>query len=433
MNFEENREISMSAEKQIIGALLIDDECLDSVSDTLAPDMFYNHILGVTYEKILQAKDDGMKFDLTSLCMDVGGAFPNDREVVQNLLIECGTSTATSVAIEKHADTVKRCYAERLIQTTLSVKQEDMIGAIRDVNDKISMFMNTSKDCKTMAEIVAENKDKYFCDKETKLIKTGIKEIDETIVAFEPGDTITIGARPGVGKSAFSMQIVRNMSEAGWKVGYFNLEMTDKQLFERLVASESGIGLTRIRKALRYLNDEEERYNKAIEKLSNNPNLHIITGTTTVERIRTLVAKEQFDVILIDYLQLVRPSSRYKGNRINEVGEISHGLKAIATTYDIPVIMLSQLNRKVEERQNKKPCLADLRESGDIEQDSSIIMFLWNKEEDDTMKKGLCIAKDRNGLLGEMDLTFDGDRMRFYGADEFVPSELSDMEIPFDV
>ena len=433
MNLEENREISMVAEKQIIGALLIDAECLDSISDTLAPEMFYNSILGKTYDVILNAKDDGMSFDLASLCMDVGKEFVNDKQTVQELLVECGMSVATSTAIEKHADTVKRCYAERLIQTTLSVKQDDLIGSIRDVNDKISMFMNTSKDCKSLTQITDENYQKYFCDKETKLIKSGIKAVDETLVAFEPGDTITIGARPAVGKSAFAMQLVTNMSKSGWKVGYFNLEMTEKQVFERLVASESGIGLTRIRKALRFMNDEEERYNKALDNLRKNANLFIVTGTTTVERIRTLVAKEHFDVVVIDYLQLIRPNNRYRGNRINEVGEISHGLKAVATSYDIPVIMLSQLNRQVEQRADKKPTMGDLRESGDIEQDSSVIMFLWNKEEDNPMKKGLSIPKDRNGVTSETELTFDGDRMRFYGEDEFVPSDLSDMEIPFDV
>ena len=433
MNLEENRENSIIAEKKIIGALLIDSECLDSISDTLTPDMFYNSILGKTYEIILKSKDEGMSYDLTSLCMDVGKEFQRDQDTVQKLLIDCGKDTAISTAIEKHADTVKRCYAERLIQTTLLVKQDDLIGSIRDVNDKISMFMNTSRECKSLIDITDENYQNYFCDKERKLIKTGIKAVDDTIIAFEPGDTITIGARPAVGKSAFAMQLVKNMSESGWKVGYFNLEMTEKQVFERLVASESGIGLTRIRKALRFMNDEEERYNKALDHLRKNNNLFIITGTTTVERIRTLVAKEHFDVVVIDYMQLIRPNNRYKGNRINEVGEISHGLKSIATSYDIPVIMLSQLNRSVEQRADKKPSMADLRESGDIEQDSSIIMFLWNKEEDNHMKKGFSVAKDRNGMTSETELTFDGDRMKFYGEDEFVPSDLSDMEIPFDI
>lgn len=433
MNIEENREKTILAEKQVIGALLIDSDKVEIISDTLMPDMFYNAILGTAYEKIIQTKAEGMKFDVMSLYMDVSNEYPNDKEVVEDVIVECGRITQSTVAIEKNAETIKKCYAERLINTVLSVEQKDMIGAVKNVSDKISTFMNASRGCKSFEEIADEYGNEYFCDKESKLIKTGNKWVDEPLVALEPGDVLTIAARPAVGKSAFCMQLVRGVAKNGWKVGYFNLEMTDKQIFERLVAAESGIGMTRIRKALRFMNDEQERYENALNTIRNEKNVRIITGSTTVEGIRSWIAREHFDAVFIDYLQLIVPSNRYKGNRTNEVGEISRGLKNIATDFNIPVVMLSQLNREVEKRAVKKPNMSDLRESGAIENDSSIIMFLWNEEEEDRSKKGLSIDKNRNGVLAETHLRFDGDRMRFYGEDEIIPAELSDLEIPFDI
>jgi len=431
MNLDKIRADSIEAEKQVIGSLLLNADCIDSISDTLSPDMFYNSILGATYEICLQSRDDGLKYDLPSLCMDVGNKFADSKESVNELLCEVARSALTSVAVEKHADTIKRCYANRLIYVATESGGDDLIDSLRDINDRISMFMNTSKDCKEVSQIVEENVDKYFCDKEVSLIKTGIDCIDEPLVAFEPGDTIIIGARPAVGKSAFAMQLVKFMSEAGWKVGYFNLEMTEKQVFERLIASESGIGLTRIRKALRFMNDEEERYKKAAEHLKANRNMHIITGSTTVERIRTITAREKFDIVVVDYLQLIRPSNRYRGSRNYEVGEISHGLKAIGVDFQIPIITLAQLSREIEKRMDKKPTMADLRDSGEIEQDASVIGFLWNTDESDPTKRGFTIQKNRNGVLQDFDLTFDGDRMKFYGENDLIPADIKELEIPF--
>jgi replicative DNA helicase len=208
--------------------------------------------------------------------------------------------------------------------------------------------------------------------------------------------------------------------------------MTEKQVFERFVATESGIGLTRIRRAIRFMNDEEEKYNNACKHLMEKDRIIIPTGSKTVSEIRAITQKEEFDIIVVDYLQLVKPSGKYRGNRFAEVGEISHGLKAIGVDFKIPVVVLTQLNRQSEGKATKEPSMAEIRESGDIEQDASVILLLWNTDDEDRSKKGYKFDKNRQGTLKKGNLTFDGDRMKFYGEEDFVPASMSDLEIPFN-
>jgi len=422
------------AEQQIIGALLINENAIDEISDTLTPDMFYNKILGTAYGVCLKARANKEQYDLITLCNDVESQIGATEISVQETLMECAKSTVTSVAITKHADTVKRDYANRKIQVSLMNIQnhpESAIEAITKLNEEITGIVDPPKPYDSLAAITERNKDKYFRERETKELKTGIESFDEVLGEFEPGDLIVIGARPAVGKSAIAAQIVNNLSHKGAKIGYFNLEMTEKQVFERFVATESGIGMTRIRRALRFMNDEEEKYTEACNRLTKKDKIIIPTGSKTVNEIRTITQKEEFDVIVIDYLQLVKSSGKYRGNRFAEVGEISHGLKAIGVDFKIPVIVLTQLNRQSEGKLNKEPSMAEIRESGDIEQDASVILLLWNTDDEDRSKKGYKFDKNRQGTLKKGNLIFDGDRMKFYDEDDFVPSSVSDLEIPF--
>jgi len=429
------REDSIMAEKQIIGSLLLNDKAINEISDTLTPDMFYNKILGEAYAICLKSAESKQNYDLVSLCTDVENNIGATDFPVQEIIMECAKSVATSHAIAKHADTVKRCYASRHIQTALFQIQnhpESAIEQLAILNERVSGIVDPPKPYDSLAAITERNRDKYFIDRETKDLQTGISTFDDVLGEFEPGDLIVIGARPAVGKSALAAQIVNNLSHKGAKIGYFNLEMTEKQVFERFVATESGIGMTRIRRALRFMNDEEEKYNNACERLMKKDKIIIPTGSKSVNEIRMITQKEEFDIIVIDYLQLVKTSGKYKGNRFAEVGEISHGLKAIGVDFKIPVIVLTQLNRQSEGKANKEPSMAEIRESGDIEQDASVILLLWNTDEEDRTKKGYKFDKNRQGTLKKGNLTFDGDRMMFYGEDDFVPSSVSDLEIPFD-
>lgn len=429
---------SMLSEQNVIGSLLINNESINDICDILQPEMFYNSLLGKAYESCVKAFRENKPFDMVTMIEYIKENSNADEATIFEVIKECTQVTATSSNIRLYAESVINYYIPRLCQVRMQEVQkhpETAMQIIQDLNKlTLDITQNTGIDYHSVSEIADMYSGQYFKEKEGKRLQIGIKCLDEAIGDLEGGDVFVIGARPAVGKSALAMQILNGLARNGNKIGYFNLEMTEKQIFERFIANESGIGLTRIRRAIKFLNDEEEKYNKAVDILRQKDRIIISSGSKTTNRIRSITQKEQFDAIVIDYLQLILPSGRYRGNRVTEVGEISHALKAIATDMGIPVILLAQLNREIEGRNIKKPQMSDLRESGDIENDASIILFLWNEDEDDRSKKGYVVAKQRQGETSEGKLIFNGDLMKFYGEDEFVDVTPSlDLDIPFDI
>ena len=429
---------SYEAEQQVICSLMNDKSAIDLIADSLKPEMFTNAILAEAYRIIIEARENDEEIDYASICRDIKSRRDFKPKDVEDELIGTYQIAHNASAIEKHAEAIKKCYATRTIYKAFidaDSKGTDIVEVFQSVNDKILGITSTSKQCLSLADIAEQYSGEYFIEKHTKRLNTGIGCLDDIVGEFEGGDLIVIGARPAVGKSALAAQIVNNMAHDDNKIGYFNLEMTEKQLFERFVATESGIGLTRIRRAIKFLNDEQERYDAAVAKLKEKNNILISTGSKTVKQIVQVQKKENFDVVVVDYLQLAKPD-RYTGNRYVDVGQISHALKALAVDYNIPVILLTQLNRVSEGKGNKEPTMAEIRESGDIEQDASIIFLLWNIDDDDRTRKGYKCDKNRQGTLKKGELKFDGDRMKFYGEDEdgFTETEaFNDFEIPFDL
>ena len=232
---------------------------------------------------------------------------------------------------------------------------------------------------------------------------------------------IVIGARPAVGKSALVTQITSNLAKQGKRIGFYNLEMQNKQVYERFVVSESGIGLTRLRRAIKFLGDEEERFNKANETLEKAENIVITSGgAKSVSDIRNESRHMDYDIIIIDYMQLLKAETTYRGNRAAEVGEISRAIKNLAMELNIPIIALSQLNRVSEMKETKEPTMAELREAGNIEQDASVIMLMWNIDASDRTKKGCKVEKNRQGNTGKVVMRFNGDLMKFEETNETV-------------
>ena len=289
---------------------------------------------------------------------------------------------------------------------------------------------------KSLPEIIKENMNNYFCDREEDRLYVGFSKLDDLLGGLEGGDMIVIGARPGVGKSALVTQITSNMAANGKRVGFYNLEMQEKQVYERFVVAQSGIGLTRLRRAKKFLGDEEERFKKANKALLERDNIVITTGSKSMNEIRSESRHMGYDVIIIDYLQLLKPDKSYRGNRYAEVGAISKAIKSLAMELNIPIIALSQLNRVSEARETKEPTMAELREAGDIEQDASVIILLWNVSQEDNSRKGCKIEKQRQGKLGKEILRFDGDLMRFVESDGTVKeaqewAKVKDDDCPF--
>ena len=418
--------MNLLAEQNVIGSLLMDPESIGKIQG-LDPEMFGSELYGRMYLEFLRGYENGYAVNAVVLVAKITD-FPAD--MVQKEIRACLEKTLTSVEIGSYADIVRSEYrAGRLNQILQSVKPEpesvdQQAGEL--INDLEALLDGREIQSKTLAEIVRENKDRYFKDNEANRIYIGFPGLDDILGGLEGGDMIVIGARPGVGKSAFVTQVTTSLARSGKRVGFYNLEMQEKQIYERFVVAESGIGLTRLRRAVRFLGDEEERFQRANEVLEKEDRIVITTGSKAMSEIRSESRHMGYDVIVIDYLQLLKADKTYRGNRYAEVGAISKAIKALAMELNIPVIALSQLNRVSEARDTKEPTMSELREAGDIEQDASVILLMWNLSRNDTSRKGIKVEKQRQGRTGKLTLRFNGDLMKFEESGESVEEDGED-------
>ena len=416
--------MSIMAEQSVIGSLLMDQECIADVYSILEPQMFTVELFGKVYHEYQKAYDNHYDLSFSDIEQKLrSDSFPSDIIVEQ--LKTCLSSTITSVFIKRDADVIVNDYkAHRLDKflNSIKVSPTNLKEQIRALQEELEVLQDKRQDkSKTLAEIAKENKGNYFKEREVKPLYLGFDKLDELLGGLEGGDMIVIGARPAVGKSAFVTQITSNLARQGKRIGFYNLEMQNKQVYERFVVSESGIGLTRLRRAIKFLGDEEERFNKANETLEKSENIVITSGgAKSVSDIRSESRHMDYDIIIIDYMQLLKAETTYRGNRAAEVGEISRSLKSLAMELNIPIIALSQLNRASEGRDTKEPAMSELREAGNIEQDASVIILLWNLDQDDRSKKGCKIEKNRQGECGKIVLKFDGNLMKFTETDQTV-------------
>lgn len=410
----------------MIGCILIDNESLYTVYDVLKPKMFASEFCQEAYAEMLAMYDRGENINVISLSQ----ALENHKwspEMIAVELKDCVVSAPTSVMIKNYADAIAKNYKARSVKELfqrVSLKPCDIDNTIAEVLARIEeLQINKDVRSKSLKQIVKENKDNYFNDNAVKKgIKTGFYKLDDCLGSLEGGDVTVVGARPGVGKSALVAQIISQMAAKGYRPGYFNLEMNESQVYERFVARLAELSLTRVRRATSFLGGEKEAFNKANDEMSGY-DVIISTGSKTVNEIRAESRHQRFDVIIIDYLQLIKADRRFN-NRASEVGEISKAIKALASELHVPIILLSQLNRLSEQKETKEPTMAELRESGDIEQDASNIILLWNISEN-RKYKGLKVEKQRQGETMKEGLDFDGEHMRFIERNETFDKFLS--------
>lgn len=423
----------MDVERQLVGSLLIDPTRYDDLT-CINSEMFSESILGAIFS-VFEHKGDKDINPMVIVSKIGSESFLGHslEELLQELVIE-------------HDASISDAYCEEMIFKEYQTKQINQFLNHHIISpDSIDEFMNELKevmsglerpnnesDVTKLSELVSL-KDNYFNPRNEKKLKLGFSEIDKAIGGIDDGDVTIIAARPGVGKSAFSLQMIRKFGRDGVKVGYFNLEMAKKQIYERAVASSSGIDLSRIRLGKSFLNNEKSLFDDGNEQMAKENNVFVISGIQTISSIRQLQKKYGFDVVVIDYLQLIKPDGKRNGNRIAEVGDISRGLKEIAEDFSISVIALSQLNRASEQNRDKEPSLSELRESGDLEQDASTVIMLWNSNRDDLSEKMVKVEKSRNGNTVRQKLYFDGKHMTFSINDYVGAVSVADTEeIPFD-
>lgn len=431
--------MSYLAEQNIIGSLLLDKSCMDEIYNVLSADMFTSEVLGRMYLEFQRGYDNRYDVNPAVIVQNLrGDQYP--EYLITEEIKNCTVNTATSAIVKSYAEVIANEYKARQF--------DNLLGAIRvspgDIDNQIGKLiadLEALQDgkcvtSKTLPEIVRENKDKYFVDNEVEKTYIGLSKLDDLLGGLEGGDMIVIGARPGVGKSALVTQITSSLANQGKRIGFYNLEMKEKQVYERFVVSQSGIGLTRLRRAKKFLGDEKERFDKANAVLEKKDSIVITTGSKAVSEIRSESRHMDYDVIIIDYLQLLKSDKEYRGNRYAEVGAISKAIKALAMELNIPIIALSQLNRVSEARDTREPTMAELREAGDIEQDASVIILMWNLSQEDKSKKGCKVEKQRQGQTGSIVLGFNGDLMKFEEIGESVKeaqewAKTADDDCPF--
>ena len=403
----------IESEKGIIGCILLDSDCLNEIYRDLPIEAFTNEFIRDCYETMLAMFDNGQHIDLISLAGRLENEHLDKSTILQNLN-ECVQATTSSVAVGSFAKELiaehKARKLKRLVEGISLIPNDIDYTIGRLITNLEGMVENRSDDTQHIRDIVKELSGNYFCERETSGVRTGFYKLDDALGDLEGGDITIIAARPSVGKSALTAQIAENLCKKGKRVGFFNLEMRKSQVYERLVSRMAKLSMNRIRRAKAFLGGEKEAFDKGNEELMKF-DLVLSTGSKSVRDIKSNCRHMKYDVIIIDYLQLIKADKSFS-SRASEVGDVSRAIKGMAMELGVHVILLSQLSRAVEQRDEKEPQLSDLRESGDIEQDASNVIFIWNLS-DDKRCKGMSVAKNRQGELTKIGLEFDGEHMEF--------------------
>ena len=399
--------MSFEAEQAVIGCMLMDSEA--KYEAQLSPEMFTDNLLGRLYFEIRMIEG---KVDPIILRSKV----PADEipdEVFYKVLNECGSKAATSIEVGKYAEIVRSEYVKR--QITEIVRPDSTID---EIIGQLEALQYGKRKVTTAKDLVEKYSKNIFTPNKDIGFDTGFQALDKVLNGMFRGDVCVIGARPSVGKSAFVIEMLINMAKAGIKVTLFSLEMSNEQVYNRILAHESGISVSRIKRATSYIGREEDYVsdaNKVIGDLDNNLNFF-----DDVYKISEMIPLSRGrDVIIVDYAQLVSPTGEYRGQRYAEVGAISHAFKRMAKKLNIAVVLLAQLNRVSEQTETKEPQMSELREGGDFEQDASQIVLMWNKNKERTLK-GVKVEKNRDATVGTIDYKFDG------ATNHFTPKDLED-------
>ncbi|MBN2015709.1 replicative DNA helicase [Candidatus Dojkabacteria bacterium] len=424
---------SKEAERAVIGSLLLDEDAIIKVVDFLKPDHFYDPRHGMIYENITNLFEQRKSIDVLTLTNLLKRKKQLKKVGGVTYLSELVGGVPSASHIEEYGQIVKEksirrglIHASSYINEMAFNEEEELDKLLDNAEQKLFSvteesierdFVHVSKlleQAYERAEDVDKQSDKIHG------IRTGYALIDAILGGFQQSDLIILAARPSVGKTALALDIARHMATREKKnVGFFSLEMSNMQLMDRLLAMQVNANLWDLR--MGKLPDEAfERLADAMGVLSESglfiddtPGLHIMEMRT---KARRMMAEYKLDLVVVDYLQLMQ--GRTRENRVQEVSEISMFLKNLARELDIPVLALSQLSRAVEARTSRIPQLSDLRESGSLEQDADVVMFIHREElyNPETDRKGiadLVIAKHRNGPTGTVELYFVKEQARF--------------------
>lgn len=437
---------SLEAEQSVLGSILIDSNCIELVVSVIKPDYFYLPQHKAIYAAMMTMYAGGMGMIDPVLLADAltkDGVY--DKTGGRKYLLELSQIVPSTANIESYATIVKE---KHYLRTLITIAQEigesarEGQGSASQILDQAEQRLYDIRQGKETGEPTKLSEVIYnqVIDKLEKLnsadkdqfkgIPSGFSTLDKYITGLNKSDLILVGARPGMGKTAFALNLARNVVASGKKkVLFFSLEMNKSQLAERLLASEALVESQKFRTG-ELSSDEWLRVGAAAASFVQAELYLDDTASITVPEIKSRIRRlRDVNMIVIDYLGLMQ-SGKKTENRVQEVSEITRGLKMIAKEMNIPVVCCAQLSRGTEARgKSHKPQLSDLRESGSIEQDADIVLFIYrdeyyNNEDDDSAndvdpgRTELIVAKNRHGAVGEVNLHFDKDFTRFTTLDE---------------
>ena len=435
-----NLPFSPEAEQSVLGAVLLDSSCLDRVAELLPrPDYFYQSNNSAIYAVMLDLFTMGQPVDFVTVLEKLKEQEGFEESGVKTYLLQLAQLVPSITNVETYARIVRDRYDVRtLIVTAREIVEEASEGGadastLLDSAEQRIFDIRRGKNMQGLQrlnEIIVQTFDRLDLlnspDSDAyRGIPTGIHELDETITGLNKTDFILLGARPGMGKTSFALHIARHAAvKAGKTVAFFSLEMGKEQLCSRLLSTEALVGGTKLRTG-KLENDEWVRLIEAGDILSH-ANIYLDdTPSITVPEIKAKLRRlKHVDLVIIDYLQLMTSANRRsEGNRVQEISEITRSLKIMAKELNLPVLTLSQLARDSEKRTNHRPVLSDLRDSGSIEQDADIVLFLYREDyyagendpgQETDRNSGECIvAKNRHGEAKTVPLHWQGEFMRF--------------------
>ncbi|UHA75391.1 replicative DNA helicase [Paenibacillus sp. 481] len=419
---------NMEAEQAVLGAILLQSEAMITAMERVQSVDFYNPAHQMIYEAMIELGEENQPIDLVTLTAKL-----QDKKQLEDIggvsyLTKLANAVPTAANVDYYAEIIEeKSMMRRLINTATQIVSEgyaggeDVAGMLSDAERRILEISNrrSSSGFIAIKDVLMEVYERVeFLNTQkggTTGIPSGFPDLDKMTAGFQRNDLIIVAARPSVGKTAFALNVAQNVGvRAKETVAIFSLEMSAAQLVQRMICAESNVDATRLRTG-QLEDDDWEKLTMSIAALSEAEVYIDDTPGVTVADIRAkcrrLKKERGLGMILIDYLQLIHGRGKAGENRQQEVSEISRTLKQIARELEVPVIALSQLSRGVEQRQDKRPMMSDLRESGSIEQDADIVAFLYRDDyyNQDTEKKNIIeiiIAKQRNGPVGTVELVF---------------------------
>jgi len=431
----------LDAEKSLLGAILISEQSLPDVTEIVKPADFYDERHQHIFDAMWTLYERHKPVDLLTVTAELRRKKTLGQAGSSTYLSELTNYVPTSAHAKAYAELVATCAVRRRLITAAAQITEQAYGEGADTIELLgeaekSLFAVSDQNLKTdlisISDLLGETFDHLEDLHKNKGaisgVKSGFPDLDRLTAGFHPSDLFVIAARPAMGKTALVLNLARNVATINQKdVLFFSLEMGKEQLINRMLADASGIDSFKLETG-NFSGDDFSLISEAMSELSEAPIFIDDTPGMTVMEMRTKARRaahdHQLGLIVVDYLQLMSSSSkRGQENRVQEVSEISRGLKLIARELNVPVIAVSQLSRSVESRNPQIPMLSDLRDSGSIEQDADLVMFIYredyyNPETERQNLTDLIIAKHRRGPTGKIELFFDKARVRFMSLDK---------------